>query len=256
MYMNLHTHTKFCNHAEGEMREYVECAIKNGLSVLGFSDHVPQPYNKKGYVSGSRMAISQVGDYVSEILALREEYKDKIKILIGYEAEYYPEIFDNMLRNIKQYPCDYLILGQHSSKNEYDGKSCYLNGFSNEEFTEYTSQMIDALKTNKFTYVAHPDMCTFAGDSEVYEREVTRLCKAAIETNTLLEINLLGLRDNRSYPSREFWKIASRYLNKAVLGCDAHSPGTVASSQNIAQGIAFAKEFNIEIVEKIPIKPV
>ena len=161
-----------------------------------------------------------------------------------------------MLRNIKQYPCDYLILGQHSSKNEYDGKSCYLNGFSNEEFTEYTSQMITALKTNKFTYVAHPDMCNFVGDKEVYEREVERLCKAAIKTNTLLEINLLGLRDNRSYPSREFWKIASRYLNKAVLGCDAHSPGTVASPQNIAQGIAFAKQFNLEIVEKIPIKPV
>lgn len=255
MYMNLHTHTKLCNHAVGEMREYVEYAIKNGLSVLGFSDHVPQPFGN-GHNSPARMTMSQTGDYVSEILALREKYKDKIEILIGYEAEYYPDIFDAMLRNIKQYPCDYLILGQHYSKNEYDGKNCYVNGFSNEEFTDYISQMISAIKTNKFTYIAHPDMCNFAGDKEVYEREVTRLCKEALETETLLEINLLGLRDNRSYPKREFWEIASKISNKAVLGCDSHSPKSVAMSQNIAEGLAFAKQFNLEIVEKIPIKPV
>ncbi len=255
MYMNLHTHTKLCNHAKGEMREYVEYAIKNGLSVLGFSDHVPQPFNND-YVSPPRMLVSQTGDYVSEILALREEYKDKIEILIGYEAEYYPDIFDAMLRNIKQYPCDYLILGQHHTKNEYDGKNCYVNGFSNEEFTDYISQMITAIKTNKFTYIAHPDMCNFAGDKEVYEREVTRLCKAALETNTLLEINLLGVRDNRSYPNSEFWKIASKISNKAVFGCDAHSPETVANQQNILDAINFAKQFDLEIVEKIPIKPV
>ena len=41
MLANYHTHTKRCNHALGEDREYVEAAIKAGLKVLGFSDHCP-----------------------------------------------------------------------------------------------------------------------------------------------------------------------------------------------------------------------
>ena len=36
MRYNLHTHTKRCNHAQGEDREYVEAAIKAGIKTLGF----------------------------------------------------------------------------------------------------------------------------------------------------------------------------------------------------------------------------
>ena len=36
MYANYHTHTKRCQHAVGEDREYVEAAIAAGIQVLGF----------------------------------------------------------------------------------------------------------------------------------------------------------------------------------------------------------------------------
>lgn len=38
---NYHTHTSRCGHAVGEDEEYVINAIKSGIKVLGFSDHVP-----------------------------------------------------------------------------------------------------------------------------------------------------------------------------------------------------------------------
>ena len=44
MLANYHTHTTRCGHAVGEDREYVETAIRRGLKVLGFSDHVPMPF--------------------------------------------------------------------------------------------------------------------------------------------------------------------------------------------------------------------
>ena len=43
MRTNFHTHTMRCNHADGTDRAYVEAAIKSGIKVLGFSDHVPYP---------------------------------------------------------------------------------------------------------------------------------------------------------------------------------------------------------------------
>ena len=58
MYANFHTHTYLCRHASGEPEEYVKTAIKNGLKVLGFSDHVPYPFTN-GYHSGFRMEVSE-----------------------------------------------------------------------------------------------------------------------------------------------------------------------------------------------------
>ena len=110
MYANFHTHTYLCRHASGEPEEYVKTAIKNGLKVLGFSDHVPYPFTN-GYHSGFRMEVSETPLYVNMIAELKNKYKDQIKIYIGYEAEYYPEFFDKMVENIKG--CDYIILGQH-----------------------------------------------------------------------------------------------------------------------------------------------
>ena len=79
---NYHTHTPRCGHAEGTEREYIESAIKAGIKVLGFADHTPYPYAKEGYRSGVRMPVSAAPEYVSTLSALREEYKDKIKILM------------------------------------------------------------------------------------------------------------------------------------------------------------------------------
>ena len=43
MFANYHTHTTRCRHAAGTDREYVEAAIKSGLTILGFADHTPLP---------------------------------------------------------------------------------------------------------------------------------------------------------------------------------------------------------------------
>lgn len=37
---DLHVHTKYCNHAQGEMEDYVRFALKRGLSEVGFLAHV------------------------------------------------------------------------------------------------------------------------------------------------------------------------------------------------------------------------
>ena len=80
MLANYHTHTPRCNHAQGSEREYIEKAIEQGFSVLGFSDHTPQPY-PKDFVSSIRMGMDEIEEYTSTLVALREEYKDRIKIL-------------------------------------------------------------------------------------------------------------------------------------------------------------------------------
>ena len=47
MKVDLHNHTSLCNHAEGEIFEYIEKAIESGTEYFGFSDHAPMDFDPK-----------------------------------------------------------------------------------------------------------------------------------------------------------------------------------------------------------------
>lgn len=222
---NYHTHTTRCGHASGTERAYVENAIKAGLQVLGFADHTPYPFSVAGvdFVSGVRMSVSQVEDYVNTLTALREEYKNDIKILIGFEAEYYPLCFHGLKKIVDDYNIDYLILGQHFTNNEFDGT--YVGrGCDTEMFKNYVDTVITAMESGYYSYVAHPDMVNYIEDEDIYKEQMQRLCNKAKELNIPLEINFLGFYENRRYPSERFFKIAAEVGNTVIYGVDAHVP--------------------------------
>ncbi|MDY2937897.1 MAG: PHP domain-containing protein, partial [Fusicatenibacter sp.] len=112
MKANYHTHTWRCMHAVGEEKEYVERAIEGGLQILGFSDHTPYPF-PDNYVSGMRMRMDQLEDYVDTVLSLKAEYRNEIEIHLGLEVEYYPAYFPQLLDVIADYPVEYFLLAQH-----------------------------------------------------------------------------------------------------------------------------------------------
>ena len=67
----------------------------------------------------------------------------------------------------------------------------------------------------------------FNGDEAVFDREYRRLCREVKKRNIPLEINFLGLMEERWYPNEKFWKIAGEEGNTAVFGCDAHTSKAV-----------------------------
>ena len=84
--------------------------------------------------------------------------------------------------------------------------------------------MLEALRTGRFLYVAHPDIIHFTGDPAIYEREMRTFCQEVKKLDIPLEINFLGLADHRNYPNPEFWRIAGEVGNRVVFGSDAHRP--------------------------------
>lgn len=255
MYANYHTHTPLSNHAVDTPRDYVESALAAGTKLLGFSDHVPYPF-ANGHPSGFRIAVADTEKYVAEAAALRAEYADRIRILIGYEAEYYPAEFDAMLANIRRYDCDYLILGQHYTNNEYDGEYVYRMTDSRDILTRYVNGAIAGMETGLFTYMAHPDLVLYRGDDAFYEAEMTRLCRAAKRCGMPLEINLLGLRARRAYPYDRFWEIAASLGCDAILGRDAHDAAALADADTEAAGRAFAARHGVRLLETVELRPV
>lgn len=253
MIANFHTHTYRCHHAKGTERDYVLAAINAGIKYLGFSDHSPY-FFPDGYYSHFRMSPGEVAEYAGEIIKLREEFKDSIKIYIGYETEYYPEFFDKTLDILNQAPYDYLILGQHFIGNEIGEQHTAKPTDDAGALDAYVNQVIEGMRTGRFFYLAHPDVLNISCDGDYYEEKMTLLCQEAKKLDIPLEINMLGLREHRSYPDERFWKVAARVGNKAILGCDAHDPQHIAQPENVEQSLRWADRFGVEITE--PTEPI
>ena len=230
MYANYHTHTSRCQHAKGEDREYVEAAIQMGIRLLGFSDHCPWVF-PEGYVSGIRMSPDQVEDYFSSLESLRKEYAKDIDILIGFEAEYVPELMEGQERLLADYPLDYMILGQHFLGTE--PHSTYTGSPSSDEkfLEDYVNLVIEGMNTGKYLYLAHPDVLHFTGDDAIYRKHMTRLCKFLKEKDIPVEINMLGAYQGRHYPSHKFLRIVKEVGNNCIVGIDAHTPEEIMNDE-------------------------
>ncbi|MBE7058760.1 MAG: PHP domain-containing protein [Ruminococcaceae bacterium] len=254
MHTNLHTHTFRCHHAaKASEREYIENAISSGIKTLGFSEHIPCPFHD-GHESGYRLFKADIDDYFTTLHKYKEEYKNDIKILIGFESEYYPEYFAAMLDFAAPYKPEYLILGQHFTYNEEDGHYCAIATDSKDRLENYVNQCLEGLKTGKFTYLCHPDLMNFVGDDEYYYFQMKRLCAGVKELNIPLEFNFLGFTTNRPYPCKRFFKIAAEVGNDIILGCDAHSPEAMITKETEQKAIAFLSEFGVTPKESIDIK--
>ncbi len=246
---NYHTHTTRCNHATGDEREYIENAIRAGLVELGFSDHAPMVFHTPGYYSGFRIRPERFEDYVTTLRALKEEYAGQIKIRIGLEVEYYPELFQDFLDYIRPYGIEYLIMGQHFLGNEIGEKPSGMETDDESRLARFVDQVSEGMRTGKFSYVAHPDMMPFKGDPDVYAKQVSRLIDCSLETETPLEINFLGIRGKRAYPNPKFWEQAGKQHALCVFGCDAHSPDVTADLESLKVAEQMVKQYGLRHVD-------
>lgn len=243
---NYHTHTARCGHASGEDEDYVRCAIEAGIKHLGFSDHAPFIF-PDGFESNWRVPLSKADDYVKSISKLRENYSDKVEINIGFEMEYYEEYFEKMLNIARKHGAEYLILGQHFIYGEHSrGIGSVGPTDSEEHLSRYVDEVIAAMKTGVFSYVAHPDLVCFTGDDEVYKRHISRLCYASKELNVPLEINMLGIRYKKHYPAEKFWQIVGEVGAPVTIGFDSHAPENFLDTDQheVANGIVEKYKLN------------
>lgn len=250
MKANYHTHTWRCNHASGTEREYIETAIEHGIEILGFSDHTPYPF-PGGYTSSFRMHVDQIDDYVRTLEMLREAYRGDIEIHIGFEAEYYPAYFDDLLRLLEDYPIEYLLLGQHFLGNERGDTYSGVPTASEKKLARYVEQTKEAMETGRFAYFAHPDLFNFVGSSEVYDKYMRELCENAKTLRVPLEINFLGLYDGRNYPNPRFWKIAGEVGCDVIFGADAHAPGMVWNPWSLGQASEMVEQYGLHLIQTL-----
>ncbi len=255
MIANFHTHTHRCNHAIGREEDYVKEALKAGMKTLGWADHTPYTFTG-GYYSHFRMRPIQLPGYVQTIQELREKYAGQIEMPIGLEAEYYPKHFENLIAFLRDFPIDYMILGQHFLDNEYGAP--YSGHWTAEKdvVRQYCRQSMEAMNTGLFTYFAHPDLINYTDDRKFYQEMVRELCVEAKRCGMPLELNLLGIREGRWYPTSWFWEVAAEEGCDVILGCDAHTPEGLNDPAAERKALDMVKELGLNLLETVELRSI
>lgn len=259
MKANYHTHTTRCLHATGTDEEYVLAAIDAGFEELGFADHAPWRY-ASDFVPSMRMPVEEFSGYIESLRALRDKYRDQIRIKIGLECEYFPSMMPWMQGLADGAQLDYLIFGNH-----YYGSDEHCPYFGHHDLLDlYLTSMLQGMQYDGFAYVAHPDIymrshCVFDQPAKDAARAI---CKEAKRLNRLLEFNLLGLKKGKKttpkgdgyYPYPDFWRIAAEEGCRAILGTDAHSPDQLFDDDRRNFALEFLNELGIEVVQTFPMR--
>ena len=253
MIANYHTHTMRCNHAKGSEEEYIQAALAAGLKELGFSDHTPQPF-QDGYYSKMRMRPELLPGYVQTLQTLKEKYAGEIRLYIGLETEYYPAHFEELLEWVRNAGIEYMILGQHFPGNEQGERHAYHAFEDYAQLVRIVDQMVEAMYTGVFTYVAHPDIPHFTGDDRLYRQQMRRVVQAANRCGLPLEINLHGLRSGYNYPDERFWEMAAEEGSRVVLGRDAHKPGEFFEQETETQMLDMVRRLGLNLLETVELR--
>ena len=241
---NLHTHSYYCGHGEGEIIEYIEKAKSMGLDILGFSEHLPFEGNK--YFRSTRMSYESRKDYEKDV----RDYSSKdIKILLGYECDYLEE--DHSYFEKVKSEVDYLITGTHFLRKDGRTISPFSSLLDSSDMKQYQDKVISAINSGLFSFVAHPDLYLHSATwNEETAIIAENIISAAVKNDIPLEINGRGtnkiVNDEWAYPKKDFFKLAKAMNAKLIASTDSH---TIREMDNNFLALAsFIKELDIKLV--------
>lgn len=252
---NYHTHTSRCHHAMGTDEDYVKVAIEEGYTTLGFADHACWHYTSS-FRPHIRMLESEFDLYQESIQRLKETYQDRIEILCGMEAEYFPSYMDWMRDFCIEKNIDYLLFGNHYYESDETG--VYYGNCHSDFVQNYFDSTVQGLHTGLYACLAHPELILlnrFPKWNDQLEEGFHRICQEAKKMDIPLEYNVLGKQKAKqmgfvAYPHPRFWQIASQYHNKAIIGMDAHHP--LALDRDLfMEALDELSKFDVEIVDTI-----
>ncbi len=256
--INFHTHSTFCD-GKNTAEEMLLAAIEKGFDVLGFSSHCMHPLDPDFYKPFDdiwHIPANNIKAYTEEIHRLQKKYADKIKIFLGFEADYFDStVYGTAIPDKKSYSDfapDFLIGAVHfvntdkgfytvdhhaevikenlirlysKANGQIDGKAAVCDYFAAER---------EMLKKGNFDILAHPDLLRkrngelkfFSEEESWYKEEIKATAKEIARAGVITEINTgaiaRGAMDS-TYPSRAFLELLHDNGVPVCINSDAHT---------------------------------
>lgn len=261
MKYNLHTHTRFSDGSD-EPVKYVEEAIRQGLSVLGFSDHSPVPFENNFAIREEKLP-----EYVAAISNLvitskskehhptsNIQYPTSLTILLGLEVDYIPAITQSFSSLRNAYPFDYLIGSVHLIRNDCDERLWFIDGPDIEVYDKGLKDIFggDVRKAvtayyrqlNRMIVKEKPDIIGHLDKIKMYNREryfsendpwyvdlVDETLRLVKESECVIEVNTRGMYKKRSeslFPGEDILRKINAMNLPVIISSDAHKPHEIS----------------------------
>lgn len=256
---NYHTHTFFCD-GKDSPEDIVKEAIKRNFDVIGFSAHAYTPMDNSWC-----MSLENTKKYKEEIMRLKEEFKGKIKILIGLELDYFSDIDTSF--------CDFTIGSVHYVEKNgkyYDVdntpeifQKAIVEGYGGDAYAfveDYYSLVGDIYKKTKCDIIGHFDLITkFNEQNNFFDTEHSRYKQAAysaakklLSENIPFEVNTGAIsRGYRTepYPAKDVLEIIAKENGCVVINSDSHQKETLDFYFDEAK--SYAKSKSVRIINEI-----
>ena len=263
--INLHTHSTFCD-GKNTAEEMVLSAIERGITVLGFSGHCMYPLNPEFYKPVDHvwhMPLERIADYAAEIRRLGKKYEGQIKLLLGFEADYFCSArYGNAVPDktaYSQFSPDYIIGSVHfinASDEEFgfftvDNKAEFIEQALHKYYKkadgtidgkaaacDYFEAERQMLEHGNFEIMGHPDLIRlrntslhfFDENDEWYKEQLRLTAKAAARAGVIAEINTgavaRGLM-SELYPSPQFLEYLKAEGVPVCINTDSHKVDTI-----------------------------
>ena len=232
-----HVHTARCGHAGGATRDYVLHAVSRGLTEVAITDHVPLYFLEGDDPEpGLAMTRAELPGYVEEVLALREEFRGTIDVLLGIEADYAegheealrallaPHDWDVVLGSVHLVAGGWIDAPGAGARHEREGSA--------KLWTEYYRLLAKAASSGLFDVLTHFDLPKKFGHHRPAECEGAEdaAVEAARAAGVAVEVSSAGLRKpvGEEYPGPALLAKLVGAGVPVVFSSDSHAPAEVA----------------------------
>ena len=242
IWSNYHGHCNYCD-GKGKMEDYVKEALNLGMKSMGFSSHVPLPFECPW-----SMRKEHLPNYIKEVRSLKKKYEDRIQLYVGLEVDYVPDIMGPQHEDILNLSLDYNIGSVHFVDQFPDGTPFEVDGMR-REFVDAIDQIFlgdskklvcryfelirEMLTKSKPTILGHLDKLKvhnvngvlFDESAGWYKDEVVHTMDVLASNDVILEVSTRGIYKkicNETYPSPWILKQALEREIPVIISSDAH----------------------------------
>ena len=239
---NYHSHTHYC---DGKMppEDYILEAMKQGVSIYGFSSHCPVPFENEWSVKESDLPA-----YLNEIDTLKIKYSGQIELYKSLEIDFIPGLISVNSEIIKSARLDYTIGSVHFINQFPNGDWWEIDGsisrFKEGLTTIYKNDIQKAvsdyfLQIRQMVEEACPDIIGhidkikmhngkefFFDENEAwYKREMQKTLEVVRASGAIIEVNTRGMYKKyceEPYPGSGFLKEILHMNIPVCINSDSH----------------------------------
>lgn len=238
-----HTHTALCKHAQGHPADYALAAEAAGVPEMACTDHCPGGEGE--YNLEHRMSLAQFPQYVEEVQEAQQAVG--IPVLLGVEADYYPQCEDFLEPFLDAHPFDLVLGSVHwfdmgpplgTGPNMWDFDDEY------EFWAQYFFRISKLAKTGLYDIASHLDFPK-RGRTPMSPSLIHSIVPPVLDdiaaAGMAIEINTSGWFNGAgsAFPDAKILSLARERYIPITFGSDAHRPQDAGRA--LKEGVALAR---------------